>query len=70
MKLIWCIRRGTAHGFKNELAACVSCHCRQRKKCKAYRELAMEDIVEANHEAKQNGHEVVENFPLFEAVLK
>jgi len=70
MSLIWCIKKGTGRGFKNELVACVACQCRQRKRCKPYAELSMEDIIAANVEAMENGYQVVESFPLFESVLK
>jgi len=69
MNLIWCIKKGAARGFKNELAACVTCHCRQRKHCKPYAELSLEQIATANVEAKQNGYQVVEELPLFESAL-
>ncbi|MDQ6999413.1 MAG: hypothetical protein Q9M12_00800 [Mariprofundus sp.] len=32
-----------------------------------YTELPMEQIIAANIEARKNGHQVVEDFPLFEA---
>jgi len=70
MNLIWCIRKGKGRGFKNDLAACVSCSCRQRKHCKPYAETPLEDIAAANVEAKQNGHAVDMEFPLFESVRK
>jgi len=70
MNVIWCIRKGSGHGFKNDVAACVSCHCRQRKRCKPYADLSLEDIAAANVEAKLNGHQVDVEFPLFESVRK
>jgi len=66
MKLIWCIRKGKDRGFKNDLVACVSCQCKQRKRCKPYAELSLEAIAAANVEAKNNGHQVDVEFPLFE----
>jgi len=70
MSLIWCIKKGKNRGFKNDLVACVACHCRQRKHCVPYAELPMEQIIAANIEAKKNGYPVVEDFPLFEAALQ
>jgi hypothetical protein len=70
MNLIWCIKKGKGRGFKNELTACVVCQCRQRKRCQPYRDLSMEQIIAANVEAKENGYQVVENFPLFESALQ
>ena len=70
MKLIWCTKKGVAHGFQNELVACVACVCKKRKMCKAYAETPLQDIAAANRESKQHGHNVAENLPLFEAVLK
>ena len=67
MNVIWCIRKGIDRGFKNDLAACVSCQCRQRKRCKPYAELSLEDIAAANVEARLNGHQIDVAFPLFEA---
>jgi len=69
MNLIWCIKNGQGRGFKNELVACVACHCRQRKRCKPYAELSLELIAAANIEAKKNGYQVVEDFPLFETAI-
>ena len=69
MNLIWCIKKGAARGFKNDLAACVTCHCRQRKRCKPYAELSLEQIAAANIEAKKNGYQVVEDLPLFESAV-
>jgi len=69
MSLIWCIKKGKNRGFKNDLVACVACHCRQRKHCAPYNDLPMEEIIAANIEAKRNGYQVVEDFPLFEAAL-
>jgi len=70
MNLIWCTKKGKGRGFKNELVACVACQCRQRKHCKPYAELSMEQMIAANVEAKKNGYQVVEDFPLFESVLQ
>ena len=70
MSHIWCTRRGEGRGFKQELAACVACSCRKRKRCKAYAALSLEQIVSANQEAKANGHDVFEDYPLFETALK
>jgi len=67
--LIWCIRRGTDKGFQNDLVACVACDCRKRKRCKPYAELALDEIVAANRQAKTHGHSVSDDFPLFEAAL-
>lgn len=69
MSHIWCIRKGKNRGFKNDLVACVACHCRQRKQCRPYAALTLDQIVAANIEAKKNGYQVVEDFPLFEAAL-
>ncbi len=68
MRLIWCIKKGKNRGFRNDLVACVACHCRQRNQCIPYTELPMEQIITANIEAKKKGYQVVEDFPLFEAV--
>jgi len=70
MELIWCIRRGRDRGFKNELTACVACHCRFRKACKPYAELTMEQITAANIAARNQGHDVAEPLPLFEEGLQ
>jgi len=70
MNLIWCIKKGKERGFKNEITACVACQCRQRKRCKPYAELSMQQLITANVEAKKNGYQVVESFPLFESVLQ
>jgi len=70
MNLIWCTRKGVGRGFKNDLAACVSCQCRQRKHCKPYAETSLEEIASANVEAKKNGHQVDMEFPLFESSQK
>jgi len=70
MSLIWCIKKGAGRGFKNELVACVACQCRQRKCCKPYADLPMEQIINANVEAKKNGYQVVEDLPLFEAAFQ
>jgi len=70
MSRIWCFKHGKGRGFNNELAACVACACRHRKNCKPYAELPLEEIVQASAQAKQNGHDVVEEFPLFEALYK
>jgi hypothetical protein len=67
LSYIWCIRKGKDRGFKNDLVACVACHCRQRKRCRAYAEAPFKMIVAANVEAGKNGHSVVESFPLFES---
>lgn len=70
MGLIWCLKHGQGRGFKNELAACVACECRHRKRCSSYAEVGLNEIAEANAEAKRNGHQVFEEFPLFEGSLK
>ncbi|MDQ6996543.1 MAG: hypothetical protein Q9M82_03665 [Mariprofundus sp.] len=70
MNLIWCIKKGKDRGFKNDLTACVACHCRQRKRCKPYADLSMEQLIAANLEARNNGYQVVESFPLFESALR
>ncbi len=69
MSRIWCIRHGEARGFHNDLIACVACKCRRRKRCSAYADMSLEQIVSANVEAKRNGYTVFENFPLFEMAL-
>jgi len=70
MSRIWCFKHGQGRGFNNELAACVACVCRHRKNCKSYAAVPLDQIVKANAEAKSNGHEVFEDFPLFENALK
>ena len=70
MSLIWCIRRGKDKGFKNDLVACVACNCRQRESCKPYAALSMEQIVAANCEAKQRGHQISGELPLFESAFR
>lgn len=70
MELIWCIRRGKDRGFRNELTACVACHCRFRKQCQPYAELTMDQITAANVSARNKGHEVAEPLPLFEAAMQ
>ncbi|ATX81058.1 hypothetical protein Ga0123462_0180 [Mariprofundus ferrinatatus] len=70
MGLIWCLKHGKGRGFKNELTACVACDCRHRKSCESYASMPLDQIVEANAEAKRNGHQVFEDFPLFESVHK
>jgi len=70
MSRIWCFKHGKGRGFSNDLAACVACVCRHRKRCIPYAELSLEQIAQANAEAKRNGHEVVEDYPLFEARVK
>jgi len=66
MSLIWCIKHGEGRGFRNELAACVACRCRRRKKCKAYAGLPLDRIAAAKAEAQKNGHSVDIELPLFE----
>ncbi|ATX80621.1 hypothetical protein Ga0123461_2216 [Mariprofundus aestuarium] len=56
--------------INNELAACVASVCRRRKNCKSYAAVPLDQIVKANAEAKGNGHEVFEDFPLFESAFK
>ncbi|MDQ6988509.1 MAG: hypothetical protein Q9M19_01405 [Mariprofundaceae bacterium] len=67
MSQIWCIRKGEARGFMNELVACVVCDCRKRKVCAAYAEIALPELAKANLEAKRTGYQVSEDLPLFEA---
>jgi len=67
MSLIWCIRKGEARGFMNELVACVACDCRKRKLCTTYAEVPLPDLAQANIDAKNKGYQVSENLPLFEA---
>lgn len=69
MKHIWCTKKGLAHGFQNELVACVACVCKKRKSCKAYAEIPLEDIAEANRQSKAAGYGVAEDLPLFESML-
>ena len=66
MSLIWCLKHGEGRGFKNELAACVACRCRKRKKCKVYAEMPLDKVVAAKTEALKNGHSVDVELPLFE----
>ncbi len=70
MSLIWCTKKGVGRGFRNELVACVACHCRKRSRCKPYAELPMEAIVAANVEAKRSGYRVDEELPLFESAIE
>ena len=70
MKHIWCTRKGIAHGFQNELVACVACACKKRKTCKPYAAISLTEIAAANKEAKANGYKVSEDLPLFESLLK
>jgi len=70
MSLIWCTRKGKAHGFMNELVACVACDCRRRKDCAPYLDISLPDIAQANLEAKKTGHQVSEDLPLFESIIK
>ncbi|MDX8388149.1 MAG: hypothetical protein R8M46_06400 [Ghiorsea sp.] len=70
MKLIWCTKKGLSHGFQNELVACVACVCKKRKTCKAYAEVPLKDIAAANRDSRKQGHDVAEDLPLFEAMLK
>lgn len=66
MSLIWCTRHGKDKGFQNQLAACVACHCRQRKACTTYAAIPLEKIVAAKADARKNGHTVDVELPLFE----
>lgn len=70
MELIWCTRKGIAHGFQNELVACVACVCKQRKKCIPYVDTPLQKVVAANVEAKGHGYEVSEDLPLFESLIR
>jgi hypothetical protein len=70
MKHIWCTKKGIAHGFQNELVACVACVCKKRKDCKPYAAIPLTEIARANKEAKASGYQVSEDLPLFESMLK
>ena len=70
MKHIWCTRKGIRHGFKHDLVACVACSCKKRAKCKPYAEVPLIEIAAANRESKRTGHNVAEDLPLFELLLK
>jgi len=70
MKLIWCTKKGVAHGFQNELVACVACVCKKRKTCRPYAEVPLCEIAAANLESKKQGHAAAEDLPLFEALIK
>jgi len=70
MNLIWCTKKGVAHGFQNELVACVACVCKRRKTCKPYAAVPLQEVAAANLESKKQGHAVAEDLPLFEALIK
>ncbi len=70
MKSLWCTRKSSTHGFKIELVACVACTCKKRKTCKPYAEVPLSEIAAANRESKRTGHNVAEDLPLFESMLK
>ena len=67
MGLIWCIRHGEERGFHNDLEACVACHCRKRKRCQPYSLVPLDTLLIAKSRAKQNGHSVQVELPLFES---
>ena len=67
MALIWCIRHGDERGFHNDLEACVACQCRKRKRCKPYSLVPLDTLLVAKSRAKNNGHRVQIELPLFES---